>query len=199
MRHWARCRPRTKLWLRVIRSIREDIYPGRDESLPSRTDSSHTISREYLIHVITFLQFIHRACFPYHSTQLIVNAGVYFFTSDWGVFCACPVYLETSCNIRWTSGKIVTINFRKALFANYFDTRCLSVMKNVYVVWQRDSFQSRRYGWLTLHYLCSLLITGMRLISSILDASCRYYFCATRWESGNKSASRSRGRAKIDR
>jgi len=115
MRHWARCRPRTKLWLRVIRAIREDIYPGRDESLSSRTDSSRTISREYLIHVITFLQFIHRACFPSHSMQLIVNAGVNFFTSDRAVFCACSVYLETSCNIRW---------IRRALFANYFNTRC---------------------------------------------------------------------------
>lgn len=61
----------------IRRAIREDIYPSRDlsyESLSSHIDPS----REYLIYVITFLQFIRRMCFPYHSMRLIINKSVHF-------------------------------------------------------------------------------------------------------------------------
>lgn len=76
MRHWARCPPQTKLYY-AEQSVRIFIQVVV-KTLSSRVNPRSAILRQYLIRMITFLQFIRHACFSYHSTQLIVNTGVYF-------------------------------------------------------------------------------------------------------------------------
>lgn len=60
------------------RAICENIHPGRVVKRYRRASTRPAILRQYLIRMITFLQFIRRACFSYHLMQLIVNTGVYF-------------------------------------------------------------------------------------------------------------------------